>query len=295
MLTVLLLLMIGLTAFDRPAQTSPIYATLPLIQFDQCKVVNTVFQDGEEMTFKVFYNWNFVWLSAGEVTFKVDDQGDRYHIWAVGITYNAYDAFFKIRDRYDVYVDKNTMLPIYASRDVHEGRYRLYDKLTFDRDRKIVKSLRGDTKDVAVTTEYPIDECIHDILSLLYSARNFNFDQVKPGQDFPIKIFMDKETWPLRVNYKGRFPNKKIHSLGRFNTVAFNPEVIKGYIFKDDSNLVMWISDDKNRLPLMIESPISVGSVKVILKSYKNLKFEMTAKVKNHPEEKKTDEVDGNE
>lgn len=285
--------MIGWTAFDRPTQYPTAIADLPPFQFNQCKVENSAFQDGEEMVFKVYYNWNFVWMSAGEVVFKVDDQGDRYHISAIGTTYKAYDPFFKIRDRYDAYVDKNTMLPITSSRDVHEGHYRLYDKLTFDRQHKIVKSFRGDTRDVATTTEYPIDECIQDILSLLYSARNLNVEQMKPGQDFGIKIFMDKETWPLKVNYRGHFPNKKIRGLGKFNTIAFNPEVIKGYIFKEDSNLIMWISDDKNRVPLMIESPISIGSVKVILKSYKGLRYEMTSRLKDHPAEKKDDTEEG--
>lgn len=263
-------------------------------QDTQCSIENTVFQHGEEIVYRVYYNWNFVWMSAGEVVFRVADLGDRYHLTATGTTYKAYDAFFKIRDRYEAYVDKKTLLPISSSRDVQEGKYRLFDKLTFDRKRGVVKSLRGKTREVAEVTEYPADQCIHDILSLLYSSRNLDFDHMKPGQDFPIKIFMDKETWPLRVNYRGKEPNKKIRNLGRFNTIVFNPEVIKGYIFKDDSTLRMWVTDDQNRLPLMIESPISIGSVKVVLKSYKNLKYDLTAKVKEQTtaKDQPTDDAD---
>jgi len=254
---------------------------LPMYAGDQCDMDNQVFKHGEEMVYKVFYNWNFIWMSAGEVVFKVEEQGDRYHFSAHGGTYRGYDAFFKVRDKYDVYVDKTNLLPISSTREVHEGNYTLYDKLTFDRENRKIKSLRGKTKDVAELTEYDADACIHDILSMIYCARNLNFDQMRPGQDFPIKIFMDKKTWPLKVNFKGKFPNKKIRGMGHFNTVAFNPEVIKGYIFKESSNLTIWATDDKNHLPLMIESPISIGSVKVILKSYRGVRYPVSSKVKD--------------
>ncbi len=277
-------LVLSLMAFRVP-QPERIPDHLPLYTGgDQCDMDNQVFRHGEEMVYKVFYNWNFIWMSAGEVVFKVEDLGDRYHFSAHGGTYKGYDAFFKVRDKYDVYVDKTTLLPITSIREVNEGKYSLYDKLTFDRENGKVKSLRGKTKEVAELVEYDTDSCIHDILSMVYCARNLSFDQMRPGQDFPIKIFIDKKTWPLKVNYKGKFPNKKIRGLGHFNTVALNPEVIKGYIFKESSNLTIWASDDKNRLPLMIESPISIGSVKVILKSYKGVRYPVSAKVKDKKE-----------
>jgi hypothetical protein len=43
--------------------------------------------------------------------------------------------------------------------------------------------------------------------------------------------------------------------------------------------MTVWVGDDENRIPVMIESPVSVGSVKVVLKSYKGLKYDFTAKV----------------
>jgi hypothetical protein len=283
-------------AFSSPAPERK-EEKLPLFPNDQCDMDNTAFRSGETMVFKVFYNWNFIWMSAGEVTFKVEDLGNAYHYSAHGRTFKGYDGFFRVRDKYDVTVDKATLLPISATRDVQEGKYRLYDKLTFDRENDKVVSLRGKTKETAEETTYSADPCIHDILSMVYCARNISFDQMKPGQDFPIKIFIDKKTWPLKVNYKGKFADKKIRGLGHFKAVAFNPEVIKGYIFKEDNNLTVWVSDDKNRLPLMIETPISVGSVKIILQEYNGLRYKMTAKVKDKKEGEEIspeEEIEGN-
>ena len=67
--------------------------------------------------------------------------------------------------------------------------------------------------------------------------------------------------------------------MGKYNTLKFQPQVIAGNVFDDDSKMSVWVSDDLNRIPLLIESPVSVGSVKVVLKEYKNLKYDFTAKV----------------
>ena len=73
--------------------------------------VNNSFQNGEELVYKVYYNLNFVWIGAGEVTFRVDDEGARYHLSAEGKTYSSYEWFYKAYNKLDSYVDKNTLLP----------------------------------------------------------------------------------------------------------------------------------------------------------------------------------------
>jgi len=47
----------------------------------------------------LYYNWNFVWLSAGEVIFEIKDEGDYYHIDVTGRTYASYEWFCKVRDK----------------------------------------------------------------------------------------------------------------------------------------------------------------------------------------------------
>lgn len=267
-------LLLILTAFD-----SPHSAGQSTESFNLCETTNSAFKAGEELTYKVYYNWNFVWLSAGEVTFRVREVNGEYHLSAHGSSYKSYDWFFKVRDKYDTYVDKKTLLPRLSIRDVNEGKYSLYDAVTFNRPVGKATSLRGKTKDVATPTDYQVNPCAHDILSLLYYARNLNYNQMRNGQNIPVTIFIDKEEWNLKVSYLGKDENKKVRNLGRFRTIKLSPQVIEGYVFKKDARLTVWASDDENRIPLVIETPISVGSVKVILKSYKNLRYPITSKV----------------
>ncbi|MDX1942245.1 MAG: DUF3108 domain-containing protein [Saprospiraceae bacterium] len=285
-----------LMAFDYPVKTSmrtSIRASEATLSAPAqiCSITNSAFRPGEEITYKMYYNWNFVWIAAGEVTFRVKDQGDQYLLSASGRTYKSYEWFYKVRDRYDTYVDKETLLPTVSIRDVQEGKYRLYDKITFDRQRNKAVSMRGKSKDVAVPTEYDIDACMHDILSVVYSSRNVDFNNMQKGAHVPVKLFVDKEAWAISVKYLGRDDNKKIKGQGRFKAIQFSPKVGGNFYFKNDTDMKVWISDDNNRIPLMIESPLTVGSVKAVLKDYKGLKYDLTAMV-NHDKNTTDDDID---
>ena len=244
-----------------------------------CSTRNYAFQDGEELVYVLYYNWNFVWMAAGEVTFRVRDLGNRYHVSAYGSTYPSYEWFYKVNDKYDTYLDKATLLPSASVRAVAEGGYHLYDKLTFDRPAGKVTSLRGKTREIAEPATFTIDSCVHDLLSVIYMSRNLNFDAMRVGTAVPVKLFMDKKTWPLQLRYQGRVAEKRIHKLGKFKAILFSPDVIKGYVFKEDNKLKVWASDDPNHIPLLIESPISVGSVKAVLKSYRSLRYPLTSRI----------------
>jgi hypothetical protein len=254
------------------AQTPPIG--------DQCRMPNTTFLPGEKITYKVYYNLNFVWIPAGEVVFTVGDMGSEYHLKATGRTFKSYDWFFKVRDQYESIVDKETLLPSVSVRDVKEGGYTLYDKVEFDQKNKTAYGIRGRSQEkIKERNHFEIDGCMHDILSILYFARNIDYDAMDKGDKLPVSIFLDKEVYPLKVDFKGREANKKIKGLGHFNTIKFSPEVIVGNYFNEGTEMFVWVTDDQNRIPLLIESPVSVGSIKVVLNDYEGLKYQMKAEV----------------
>ena len=43
--------------------------------------------------------------------------------------------------------------------------------------------------------------------------------------------------------------------------------------------MTVWVSDDANHIPLRIESPITVGSVKVDMKGFQNLRHPLQSRI----------------
>jgi len=246
---------------------------------EACQIENVTFQAGEDLVYTVYYNWNFVWLTAGEVRFKVEDAGDEYHLSMADRSYKSYEWLYKVRDRYDTYIDKETLLPNLSTKTIEQGSYRLFDKTVLDQSGKKVTTWRGKTEESAKEKVFDIDACMHDMLSIIYHARNIDFENAEKGQAFPIKIFMDNTVYPLKMRYLGKEKGKKVKGAGKFNTILFSPEVIEGKVFKENDQMKVWASDDKNKIPVLIESPVSVGAIKVVLKNYEGLKYDLESKI----------------
>lgn len=235
---------------------------------------NGTFMAGEELTYKIYYNWNFIWLAAGEVVFKVDDLGDKYKFSARGRTYSSYEWFFKADDYFESIVRKSDLLPVSFKRDIKEGKYRYYEKIEFDQQGLQLKTWTGKSPETATESTFPINKNMHDVLSLVYSVRTHAFTAEQEGSVLPLDIFLDKKAYNLKLVYYGTKENKKVHRLGRYTSHHLSPEVIAGSVFKENDRMHIWASTDKNQVPLLIESPVSVGSVKAVLSSYKGLKYE---------------------
>ncbi|MCC7245977.1 MAG: DUF3108 domain-containing protein [Saprospiraceae bacterium] len=241
---------------------------------------NVSFQNGEKLTYKIYYNLNFIWVPAGEVVFTVGDENTQFHYNAKGRTYSSYEWFFTVKDEYDSWVDKNTLLPNYSERNVDEGKYHIFEKISFNQSSKKMTVWRAEKRGMAETkTEHDVKSSVHDVLSSLYYLLTIDLGSQQSGYTVPFSVFMDKEEFPLKMRYQGKDARKKVHGMGRYKALKFQPQVIAGNVFNDDAKMTVWVSDDQNRIPVLIESPVSVGSVKMVLKEYWGLKYPFEAKV----------------
>jgi hypothetical protein len=232
---------------------------------------NTAFQAGETLRYKVSYSFAKVMnLAAGEATFTTTlerlNGKDVYHVVGEGKTYNFYDKFFKVRDRYESYIDTATLQPYKFVRNVNEGGYKTYENVTFMK-----------TTNTAITTQgvYPIPSCIQDVLSAIFYARNINFSHLKPDDKIPFDMFLDRQVYHLYVRYLGKEVMRT--SYGKFRTIKFRPLLVKGTIFEGGEKMTVWVTDDPNHIAVRVESPVSVGSVKVDMVDNHNLRYPLNA------------------
>ncbi len=245
--------------------------SLPVLAGNEfCGIRNTTFNAGESMTFKVYYNMGRVWVGAGEAVFttKLEKMNgkDVYHVTGDGKTYSSYDWFFKVRDRYETYIDTASLLPLKFVRNVDEGGFRIYNNVVFNRGQNTAVSTNG---------VFKVPDCVQDVLSAIYYARNIDFNKYQPGDKIPFNMFLDDEVYQLYVRYLGKERIKTKY--GEFNAIKFKPLLIKGTIFEGGEKMEVWVSDDANRIPVRVNSPIQVGSIKVDLIGYSNLRYPFTA------------------
>jgi hypothetical protein len=251
----------------------PIPANSEISVEEGCGTKNSAFQPGEEVVYKIYYHLSPIWIAAGEISFKVEDGGQDYRLKVNGFSYKSLEWFYKGQYTFESHVDKNSLMPKVFFRSIKEKKYSRYNKFIFDQNTGKVTTIQGKSAKEAEENILDIGPCIHDMISVLYYVRNMNFDQMSVGETIPVDIFLE-EKYPLNVRVLGKNEEKRIKGLGKYKTHHFSPEVIAGEVFNEDTQMSVWVSADQNKIPLMIESPVSVGQVRVVLESYKGLRYQ---------------------
>lgn len=235
-----------------------------------CGIRNTSFQAGENITLVVFYNALGIYVNAGTANFVVNTErlGNKavYHVVGTGVTNSKYDWIFKVRDRYETYIDTANLQPYKFIRNVDEGGYKIYENVTFNH-----------TANTALTTKgvYKVPNCVQDVISSVYYARNIDFNKYKAGDKIPFAMFLDGENYNMYIRYMGKETIKTRY--GKFRAIKFKPLLVKGTLFEGGEKMTVYVSDDGNKLPIRIESPLLVGSVKVDLMGYQNLRYPLSS------------------
>ncbi len=241
----------------------------------QCPVGVQAYAPGEIITYKAYYNWGFIWLHAGEVEFKVTAERyngkDIHHLYAYGMTYKSYDWIFKVREKYQAFIDPQTQMPLWYEREVTEGSYNAFEEYKFDYQRQQIHTYVQKRKDPGVEGTLPLTPCLLDVMSAVYYFRSVDFNQYKIGDKIPIDMILDSQAYHLHIRYLGK-EEVKTRDKKKYNCIKFAIQLVEGTLFKGDEDAVVWVTDDENKVPVIVEAQILVGSVKAILNETQGLK-----------------------
>lgn len=142
-------------------------------------------------------------------------------------------------------------------------------------------SFRNHKNPTATLKTMPLTEGSFDAVALFFNLRCEDAAKFRPGEKHTLEMVLEDTI--RRINYRlaGR-EVRNIKGVGKFRTLKFVCELAtsSGESFKDGSEFYLWISDDLNKIPLYLESPIRIGSVRVRLLDASNLKYPLTSKIK---------------
>ena len=244
-----------------------------------------VFQSGEKITYTLSYTVMGVWTNVGEVEFLTTQKtrtsgGPYYHIEAKGKTFSFFDRIFRVRDYFETRIDATTLRPFYMHRNINEGGYRLQSTGHYNWNTNTIRTStqRLDKESRRRDTVLPLTPCTFDIVSLFYYYRNSDFSKMRENTTYTVELVMDDAVYTIRYKLHGR-EQQRVRGRGTFNTLKFSASLIEGEVFSSKDQIFFWVTDDRNRIPIYMEVPIRVGSLRVRINTWENLKFPLRSKI----------------
>mgnify|MGYP003615895530 CR=1 FL=1 len=230
------------------------------------------YQSGEFLKFRVHYmgvNAGFATLSVKDATFAGKPH---FHVVGKGSTSGVSKMFFKVNDTYETYINKSTSLPSKFIRNINEGGYTKNLDMMFNHS---AKSVVVNDKKAGKSTTYKFTGAnMQDMLSSFYYLRDYDTSKLKIGDFINIKMFMDEEEYTFKLKMLGKEVVKT--KWGKINCLKVRPYVAAGRVFKEQESLTVWITDDKNHIPVNIKASLMVGSIQAELYEYKGVKNSLT-------------------
>ena len=234
----------------------------------------SAFKDGEWLQFRIHYGiFN---ASYASVTLKADTiKGTPViHAKGYGKSTGLLRFFFRVEDHYDTFFDTKFTQPLKFIRNIDEGGYTKNLTIEFDQQNHLafVNDIKNKEKSF-----YSIKENTQDLLSTFYYLRNYYPSKNFLNQTFKVNMFFDKENYEFNLKYLG-VENLET-KFGKIECMKLIPVVQKGRVFREDEGIVLWVSNDRNRIPIRMQANLVIGSIKCDLENFKNIKHPFKVKV----------------
>lgn len=241
-----------------------LFIIIPFLSFSQEREV--AFKDGEWLRYRMSYSG---FLKAGDATLTLKEteyKGEKIlHARGEGRTSSVVSWFFKVEDIYQSYFSIPDVKPYVFKRKIDEGGYKKDKIITFDHVKKeaYVEDLLK-KKDTVISIKNP-----QDMISTFYFLRSHDTSDMKKGDEIDVDMFFDEKTYPFKLVFLGYETLKT--RFGKIKTQKFRPLVQAGRVFKEQESVTIWITADKNKIPIKMKASLAVGSLRAELDGYKGL------------------------
>jgi hypothetical protein len=186
---------------------------------------------------------------------------------------------YTVRDTFQSIVAYDSFDPLWFRRVVNHGDSHSLHQYTFFPDQRKIVSRVHREKEKPFTDQLSWSKGVHDLLSSAYYFRGYEFDRMTKGQKLNFKMVVDNKTEELYFRYLG---TEKIKTRNNREFLCHKVSVwlLAGDFFPEGEHMKVWFTADPNRLPVMVETKIRVGSVKAILLNEEKLKYPLTSEIK---------------
>ena len=232
-------------------------------------VSNTSFGRGESLKYKVHYGI----INAAEGSIETSNDilrvNDRpcYRVNVSGRTVGSFDFFLRIRDTWRSYIDTTAILPQKFFRNIEEGKYRKKETVDFDHSQDMATVESSKQKD---KKQFRTPNDVQDLVSGVFYIRTLDYSRRRVGEEIAVKGFFDEEVFDFTVRYQGRTTVDT--KAGKFRVIKLTPKMPANKLFDGEDAIAVYLSDDENKVPVLIQAEMFVGSVKLDLYDYSGVR-----------------------
>jgi len=245
-----------------------------------------VFQEGEVLYYRAAYRAKLVPnIEAGEVTVstRLDtlDGKDMYRVTGNGRTLPFFRWFFDMNDTYDIWVDRQTLRTQRFESDLKEDKYTFRSNYRYDWDSMKVHTWSQRRQNTPREKTMQLTKESMDAVSLYFNLRSVDLESFREGEHRRLDMVLEDTIRHLRYRYIGR-EELKVPKLGHFDTMKFACTLgsSEEFSFTDGTEFFIWITNDENKIPVMLASPVRVGEIRAYLRRYEGLKYPLSSKIK---------------
>ena len=233
-------------------------------QFEMSLTGVEPFKSGEVLKYSLKYGL----IHGGDAVIELKSVKHKgkiaYNAKMLAKTVGIADRLFKVREHYESYFHPKTCIPIRSTRDAREGNYKAHDEAIFNLQDSTLYSLKSDSV-------FKVPPEILDMVTTLYFIRSLDYQKINPGDTLKLITFFDNDIFPFPLRYRGKEILKT--RFGKIQCLRFDPIVETGRIFESEDDMIIWISDDQNLIPMRARFDLVVGSIKCDLIEYSGLKY----------------------
>lgn len=231
---------------------------------------NESFGSGETMRYRAFLGF----ITAGKGTMQIQNRLETinnrkcFKINVYGETTGLADVIYKVRDYWGTYIDTTSIIPHKFERDIREGKYRKLETINFDHinDSASVKTFKYETRELEKDERVAIPKNVQDLVSGYYYLRTVDFSKLNVGDTIVVDALFEDDLYDFKSIYRGK---EEIDTkIGDFEALVISPIMPDNSLFDGEDAIRMWISNDKNKIPLKVSAKMWMGSVGLEITEY---------------------------
>lgn len=213
------------------------------------------FAEAFEVPERLEYALKWTGLTAGFASLETTKEPNgNLKIVSIANSADWVSVFYPVEDRVTSIIESNSAFRSLNYRVLlREGRHRRNKEFIFNHSSKkvVLKDYLSNEE-----SEFPMLNGIFDPLSAFYAVRRMN---LIVGKSVFVPVFDSKKVWDVEVQV---LKKEKIETaLGVFDTILIRPIMKSEGIFSKKGELLIWLTDDDKKIPVLLKSKVAVGSI----------------------------------